>query len=82
MPAVRIRCFFWFFVIFRIFRVPALFLALWYVGWDIFDMNRLGNDSLINYVAHVSGAAIGALFGVYYLYFRRDLLEAMQPDDA
>jgi membrane associated rhomboid family serine protease len=82
MPGVRIRCFFWFFVIFRIIRIPALLLAAWFVGWDIYEMNRIGNDSYVNYVAHVSGAAIGAAFGIWYLYFRRDLLEAMRPEEA
>ncbi len=75
MPTVRIRCFFWFIVIFRILRVPALFLALWYIGWDIYEMNQLENKSLINYVAHVSGAAIGALFGVWYVVFRSKMLK-------
>ena len=78
MPSVRIRCFFWFFVLFRILRIPALVLAVWYVGWDIYEINRLGNTSYVNYVAHLSGAAIGAALGVYYLVFRRDLLDKLQ----
>jgi len=77
MPTVRIRCFFWFIVIFRIFRVPALFLALWYIGWDIYELNQLDNKSLINYVAHVSGATIGALFGAWYVVFRSKMLKQM-----
>ncbi len=74
MPRANIRCFFWFLVFFRRFRLPALFLALWYVGWDIYEMNALGNDSYINYTAHVSGAAIGTILGIYYVVFRRNLL--------
>ena len=77
MPAVKIRCIFWFVVFFRIFRIPALFLAVWYVGWDIYEMNELGNDSYINYVAHISGAMIGAGFGLYYLLFRKKQLDEM-----
>jgi membrane associated rhomboid family serine protease len=77
MPAVRIRCFFWFIVIFRILRVPALLIALWYIGWDIYEMNQLDNKSLINYVAHVSGAAIGALFGAWYAVFRSKMLKEL-----
>ena len=77
MPSVKIRCFFWFIVIFRIFRIPALFLAIWYIGWDIYEMNQLGNKSYINYVAHISGAMIGAGFGLYYLLFRKKQLEEM-----
>lgn len=74
MPRANIRCFFWFLVFFRIFRIPALLIALWYIGWDIYEMNDLGNDSYINYTAHVSGAAMGAFLGGYYLVFRKSLL--------
>jgi membrane associated rhomboid family serine protease len=77
MPAVRIRCFFWFFVFFRVYRIPALVLAVWYVGWDIYEINRLGDNSYVNYVAHLSGAAMGAALGLYYLVFRRELLEKL-----
>ncbi len=79
LPSIRIRCIFWFFVIFRIFRIPALLLALWYVGWDIYEMNRDDSTSYINYVAHVSGAFIGAMFGVYYLFFKSKLLKEITP---
>ena len=77
MPRVRIRCFFWFFVFFRIFRIPALFLAAWYIGWDVYGIYQAGDSSHINYVAHVSGAAVGALFGVYYRLFKRRHLEEL-----
>lgn len=77
MPGVRIRCFFWFFVFFRIIRIPALALAAWYIGWDLYEINRQGNDSYVNYVAHLSGAAIGALLGLYYLWFRRQAIEEL-----
>lgn len=69
MPKVKIRCFFWFIWIFRVFRVPVSLLALWYVAWDIIDMNRIGDVSYINYAAHISGAATGAAFGAIYLLF-------------
>jgi membrane associated rhomboid family serine protease len=78
MPEVRIRCFFWFFVIFRIFRIPALFLATWYIGWDVYSIYQVGNDSPVNYVAHVSGAAAGALFGLYYRVFRQGRLDEIR----
>ncbi len=77
MPTVKIRCFFWFFLFFRIFRIPALLIAIWYVGWDVYEISQLDNNSYVNYVAHISGAAIGVLFGAYYLVFRRRLLEEM-----
>lgn len=74
IPTAKIRCFFWFLIYFKIFRVPAFLIAIWYVGWDIFEMNIFGNHSYINYVAHVSGAAMGALLGLFYHLFRRDIL--------
>ena len=77
MPAVRIRCFFWFFVFFRIFRIPALFIALWYIGWDIYGIYQYGDNSPINYVAHISGAVTGALFGLFYRLFRQQRLDAI-----
>ena len=72
LPTAKIRCFFWFFFFFRVFRIPALLLALWYIGWDVYDMYLYGNDSPINYVAHLSGAGIGVLFGLLFLLFKRD----------
>lgn len=80
LPSVRIRCFFWFLIYFRVFKVPALFLALWYVGWDVYEMKVFGNDSYINYVAHVSGAFIGVLLGLYYLFFQKDVLNEAAVD--
>ncbi len=77
LPTVRIRCFFWFIVFFRRFSIPALFLAAWYIGWDVYAYTEYGDESYVNYVAHLSGAPIGGLFGGYYLVFRRQLLRDM-----
>ena len=63
-PFARIKCFFWFLFLFKTFTLPAMFIAAWYIGWDIFEMNRFGMSSPINYVAHVSGAATGAVFAL------------------
>jgi membrane associated rhomboid family serine protease len=76
LPSARIRCFFWFIVFFRIIRIPALLLAAWYIGWDFYEMQLYGNESNINYIAHISGAAIGAIFGIFYFLFRRDYIRA------
>ncbi len=74
LPSARIRCFFWFLFYFKVFRIPAILLATWYIGWDVYEMTTLGNDSYINYTAHVSGAAIGGFFGAYYFLFRKDVV--------
>lgn len=74
LPTVRVRCFFWFFVIFRTFRVPALLLALWYVGWDYYGLKTEGYTAMINYTAHLSGALLGALAGLGFRVFSSDRL--------
>lgn len=76
MPTVRIKCFWWFIIIFRIIRIPAWILAVWYIGWDIYDLNHSDNQSNINFVAHVSGAGIGFILGLFF--FRQRKAEIQQ----
>ena len=68
LPRAKIRCLFWFLIIIRIIRLPAFILAIWYIGWDVYNMNQLGDNSNINYVAHVSGAVVGLIFGIFYRF--------------
>lgn len=63
-PMARIKCFLWIVVFFKTFTLPALLIATWYIGWDLYEMRRFGLDSPINYVAHISGAFTGALFAI------------------
>lgn len=65
-PDLRIRCFFWFLVFIRRFSVPALAIAALYIGENLYDYKHLDPKSNINYVAHISGAAIGILMGFIY----------------
>ena len=74
MPRARIRCFFWFIWIFRIFRIPAYLLVVWYVGWDLYELNRTAEVSLINYASHVTGALIGGLVGATYFVFAKETI--------
>lgn len=76
-PMLNIRCFFWFFVIVRKFRVPALALAALYIGENIYDYVHIDPDSHINYVAHISGAAIGAVMGILYRWGKADYLSEL-----
>ena len=71
MPTVKIRCFLWFIIFVRILRIPAWMLAAWYVGWDIYDLNHSANQSNINFIAHVSGAGIGFVLGLFFFQRRR-----------
>ena len=62
-PTARIRCLLWLLVFWRVLRVPAWILALWYVGWDVYNLTHGDGSSHVNFVAHVSGAALGYLSG-------------------
>ncbi len=77
LPKVNIKCFFWFILIFRTFRIPALFLAIWYVGWDFYDMKH-DRGSNVNYVAHVSGALTGILFALFYATSRKQFIRKLR----
>ena len=71
MPKVNIRCFLWFFVIFRIVQVPAWILAVWYVGWDVYALYNSDEQSGINFIAHISGATFGLGLGLLFLVERK-----------
>jgi membrane associated rhomboid family serine protease len=74
LPTANIRCFFWFLVIVRILRIPAWFLATWYIGWDVWQLYSAQSGSNINLVAHVSGAIIGFLIGVIFYRNKRPVI--------
>jgi membrane associated rhomboid family serine protease len=69
LPKVNIKCFFWLLFYVRIFAIPAWILASWYIGWDIYSLYHDDGSSNVNFVAHVSGAALGYLAG--FLFFRK-----------
>lgn len=75
MPKINIRCFLWFFVIFRIVKVPAWLLAAWYVSWDIYALYFSEDQSAINFIAHISGATIGFGLGLIFLVERKEEIQ-------
>ena len=75
MPKTNIRCFLWFFVIFRVVKVPAWLLAAWYVSWDIYALYFSDSQSAVNFIAHVSGATIGFALGLIFLVERKAEIE-------
>ncbi len=77
IPTVKVKCFFWFLLIFRTFQFPALFVATWYIGWDIYSLADSGADSTVNYVAHVSGAVTGIMLGLFYRLCKPDYVRTL-----
>jgi membrane associated rhomboid family serine protease len=76
-PDLYIRCFFWFFVFVRRFSVPALALAVFYIGKNVYEYASVDADNHINYVAHLSGAAIGFILGLVYRWRNSDQLSTL-----
>ena len=76
-PTARIRCVLWLVVFWRVLRVPAWMLALWYVGWDVYNLTHNAGSSHTNFVAHVSGAALGYLSGVVLFRKRKEWVDAV-----
>jgi len=72
MPRVKIMVFVWFFTIIKTIYVSAWILALWYIGWDAWDMLSGDGSGGVNLVAHVSGGIAGYLLAYYFLGERRE----------
>ncbi len=67
MPNAKIRTFVWFLYFARNLYIPAWILAVWYIGWDTFELFAYSDNGGINLVAHVSGGITGYLIGLYWL---------------
>ena len=67
LPHGRIRCYYFFVVIFGSIAIPAWALALWYIGGDVFRLFAFENNGGINVMAHVTGGIGGYLFGAAML---------------
>src|SRR4051812_13782656 len=60
-PKDYIQCFVWYIVIFKIIEVPAVIFILAFLAFNVGEYRHL-EGSNVNYVAHFSGCAAGALF--------------------
>ncbi len=82
VPKAKIWCFFWFLLFIRRFTIPVILVALWYVGWNIYDLNHDDGSTGINYMAHVSGALTGITLGIFFHLFARERLDALSEAAA
>ena len=81
MPNARIKVFVWFLTIVKNVHIPAWILALWYIGWDTWDMFTSDDYNGINIVAHVSGGFAGYLIGYFTLKDRREEIRDELDDE-
>lgn len=73
MPWARIKIFIWFFFYLRIFAVPAWFVALWFIGWDTYDLMSTDEHGGINVLVHVLGGFTGYFLGFILFKEQREL---------
>ncbi len=67
MPKAKIRCYYFFIVIFGSIAIPAWILAAWYIGGDIVRLLTSDDHGVVNVMAHVMGGVGGYLFGLAFL---------------
>lgn len=73
MPTAHIRTFVWFLWFFKTLYIPAWILALFYIGWDTWDLMAEGNGTGgVNLLSHVSGGIAGYLIGRKFFKARRE----------
>jgi len=81
MPHARIKVFIWIIIFFKTVFIPAWILALWFIGFDIYDLVTSDGTSGINFVAHVSGGISGYLLGLVWFKQRREQFQEELNDE-
>ena len=81
MPWARIKVFIWFFFYLRIFAVPAWFVALWFIGWDTYDLMSTDEHGGINVLVHVIGGFTGYFLGFVLFKEQREINDVELKDE-
>ena len=77
LPQGKIRCYYFFIVIFGSVAIPAWLLAAWYIGGDIYRLFAVEDNGIVNVMAHVSGGIAGYLFGFAFLCEAKNRAQSM-----
>jgi membrane associated rhomboid family serine protease len=80
-PKVKINFFYWFLIYVGVIGVPLWAMAIWYIGWNVFDHLVSRDWSNINYLAHLAGALIGLTFGATLFRKKRHWAEQLIIDE-
>ena len=80
MPRARINTLIWFILPICRVAIPIWFLAIWFVGFDAWELFSEGMNQGVNLVAHVSGGVTGYLIG--WLYFKQRKAEVADELNA
>jgi membrane associated rhomboid family serine protease len=80
LPRGKIRCYYWFIVIFGSVAVPGWILAAWYIGGDMYQLFSSDDHGAINVLAHVAGGISGFFYGFFFLKGPRLLAANLQDN--
>lgn len=78
LPKGKIKCYYFFIIIFGSIAIPAWILAVWYIGGDVVRLLTNDDHGVVNVMAHVMGGLGGYLFGLAFLREIRKSAEDIQ----
>lgn len=67
LPKAKIKCYYFFIIIFGSIAIPGWMLATWYIGGDLVQLIASDDHGVVNVMAHVMGGIGGYLFGLAFL---------------
>ena len=80
LPKGKIKCYYFFIILFGSIAIPGWMLAAWYIGGDLFALLAYDDHGVVNVLAHVIGGIGGYFFGLAFL--RRIRKTAVHTQDA
>lgn len=72
MPQARIKVFWWYYIAWKTFYVPAWILAVIFIGLDTLTMLTVSDYGGVNVVAHVAGGLAGYVYAYLWLKDRKE----------
>ncbi len=80
LPKGKIKCYYFFIILFGSIAIPGWMLAAWYIGGDLFALFAYDDHGVVNVLAHVMGGIGGYFFGLAFL--REIRKDAVHIQDA
>ncbi|VAW94181.1 hypothetical protein MNBD_GAMMA22-2173 [hydrothermal vent metagenome] len=81
MPKARVRTIFWFLFYIRRLFIPVWVLAIWFIGWDMYDLFSRTDNGGVNLLAHVSGGVSGYIIARIWFKSRREDIQEELDDE-